>query len=320
MDIYFLGAGASHAGGLPVLKETLSFMLECPEIYNFLVKIFNVQKDQGKELLPSLDDVYSLIDFALFHDQNLGPFRQEELRSVRKKLNLSICRLFAQDSKQIDYQKAVKMYTTFAQQLSWDTSVVLSLNWDTALDFCLEKIMGWPLDYGVGEKQKKSYPLLKLHGSINWAWCDSCSQMTVVGYRFADWIRASCSVCGDRALHPMLIGPTTFPRHHYIPVEQIWQQALQYILRAKRLYFIGWSLDSIDLGALALVKRGLLLNKHNPQLYVLGHGLDGSYTREKLLSNSTVKGYLQFFGGKVKFKMDGFQGFIPCEEDFITID
>lgn len=320
MDIYFLGAGASHGGGLPALKETLSFMLEDPDIYNFLAKIFNIKDGQPKELLPLLDDIYSLIDFALFHDHNLGLFRQEQLRSLRKKLNFSICQLFAQDSSQVNYQKAVEMYTIFAKQLSFKNSAVFTLNWDTTLDYALEKKLGWQLDYGVGGKLKGSYPLLKLHGSTNWAWCDSCSQMTVVNYKAVSWLNISCSSCKDRALEPALIGPTTFPRHHYIPLENIWQRALQYILQAKRLYFIGWSLDSIDLGALALIKRGLLLNKRNPQLYVLGRGIPNPCTAEKLLNNTTARRYIQLFGEKVKFNMEGFKGLIPDEESFITID
>lgn len=318
--LFILGAGASKAGGIPALKELSGYIAEKPGVARFMREIFAVNSQLAHgAFLPRLDDIYSVVDYALFQDHRLGSFTQEDLRTLRRELNLSICRLFAKDTAKADYAGSVDIYRRFARELNMGQDAVLTLNWDTALDYVLECEKGWALNYGFTGTIQHGFPLVKLHGSVNWAWCEACTQLNVTGYDFKDWEKMNCQTCGETKLSPLLVGPTVLPRHKDTPLENCWLAAIKLIIQAERLYFIGLSLDAIDLGVFEMIKRGLLLNKKKPELFVLGHGFQATPKRKELLANGTVKRYIQLFGVDIGFYMQGFQGTIPGDVEFTRL-
>ncbi|MDS1030200.1 hypothetical protein RDV78_06805 [Bacillota bacterium LX-D] len=318
--VFILGAGASKAGGIPALKDILSCLMQQPKIAEFITKIFKADLHTTQEFLPGVDDLYSLIDFALYHDHHLGDFTQDDLRELRRELNLSICRLFSQDSHKVNTSGAYEVYRKFAEDLVYEEDAVLTLNWDTALDKVLSKELGWQLNYGIEKKEENSFPLLKLHGSINWLWCENCSQFSIKDDS-CQQEKMACPTCQKTNLSPLIVGPTVLPRHKDTPLENGWMTAMRYLISAERIYFIGLSLDAIDLALFELVKRGTMLNSHNPQIFVIGHGLENeefsSGVDQFFARNQTVQRYIQLFGPQTAFYMYGFAGPIPQDEEYV---
>ena len=57
------------------------------------------------------------------------------------------------------------------------TSSVITFNYDIALDYAFGSL-GHPIDYCISEAPARgSTPLLKLHGSLNWASCSKCGEI-----------------------------------------------------------------------------------------------------------------------------------------------
>lgn len=318
--VFILGAGASKAGGMPALNDMINYVSDGKVVADFLKTVFAADLNVKEvHLLPRVDDIYSLIDYALLHDHNLGGYKQEDLRSLRHELNLSICRLYARDSEQANFPGAVEIYRHFVQELVFDQDAVITVNWDIALDFVLQEEQGWNIDYGLANVMDKHFPLIKLHGSVNWAWCEDCSQLSMKGYNYAAWQDLRCPCCGEQSLSPLLVGPTVLPRHQDTCLENCWMAALKVLLQADRIFFIGLSLDAIDLGIYEVVKRGILLNTRHPRIFVIGHGLKQSSQAGELLGNVTVQRYIQLFGPEVVFNMCGFQGRLPAESAYISL-
>jgi hypothetical protein len=170
---------------------------------------------------------------------------------------------------------------------------VVSTNWDTTLDHALGRGTVAPVvDYctytipweryfghnqGAGDQPVPDVPsvwkrplklptikLLKLHGSLNWLWCPTCSRLFVSpvrnialhgtvpgGFRR----RVYCPECRptDRSkndtaplLREVLVTPTMIKRLDMVHLKMIWYNALVEISEAGRVFFVGYSAPPAD--------------------------------------------------------------------------
>ena len=57
------------------------------------------------------------------------------------------------------------------------TCSIMTFNYDYALDYALRQSLV-PIDYGLSESSgRQDIPLIKLHGSLNWAQCSKCKEL-----------------------------------------------------------------------------------------------------------------------------------------------
>lgn len=148
----------------------------------------------------------------------------------------------------------------------------LTLNYDVSLeytfyagaeryDYCLS---------GLGTNPSQS-PILKLHGSINWAQCDSCKKIVpykvedCVGkalnnvYRFTsneligplqiavDQKRSNLQCCGKFCNSSPVIVPPSWNKLQYgEPLSVVWRRAATELKSARNIFVFGYSLPETD--------------------------------------------------------------------------
>jgi NAD-dependent SIR2 family protein deacetylase len=184
-----LGAGFSKNAGIPLQNEFSNMILSScfndsidivitNAIKVFLKKVFNWE--EGNEL-PTLEDIFTMIDLSTGTGHNLGrAYTPKKLRALRRML---IYRCFQildyrfEHSNEID--QLLKFYLPDDREIL--THFVV-LNWDIVLERHLESIHNNPLiDYCIQAKpwgsdygSNPSVSIAKVHGSSNWVYCDNC--------------------------------------------------------------------------------------------------------------------------------------------------
>lgn len=201
-----LGAGFSCEAGLPSTTDIVQVFLNPPEnsllspevekeisrlLRKFWMDVFNY-KESGSR--PTLEDHFTVLDLAANVGRNIGPeYTPKRLRAIRR---LSIHRIFQILDTRYQQSKPIgKLLSTLHdKQLS-----VISTNWDIVVEnhFRRKGIQYsyvLPVENLKGEKINSSgVPLLMLHGSANWIYCDSCRRLY-----------AGESVNGKAALHALI--------------------------------------------------------------------------------------------------------------------
>jgi hypothetical protein len=236
--VYVLGAGFSYGGGLPLQTQILERILnydfdilsgDKPDYFIQLSKLFLPQKKSLKEFLdkvfssnqiPSLEDVFTLLDQTIAQRSYCLGYSWLELNSIREALKYAILIIFHDAAERLKEEKEefYKLLATFLidtrikANLKNDPFSIISLNWDTLLEdsiyWCLNRIKGIKrvdVDYccyttpigkncphtpSLVQKAKKIYniKILKLHGSANWLLCPNCDRLyTGIGSKENVW-------------------------------------------------------------------------------------------------------------------------------------
>ena len=173
--------------------------------------------------------------------------------------------------------------------VDYDTTFI-SFNYDLLLDNILQSFNVQP-DYALaGRFQKgieasgdltagtppvRTIPLLKLHGSANWAVCSqsSCDAPPIFyGSKSSDVlvdIRSNpCPTC-HRQMVPLMVPPTWNKGALQARVKNIWKRAVDELRRARRIFFIGYSLRETDSYFRYLLALALEENRDLEKIYVV---------------------------------------------------
>jgi hypothetical protein len=317
MDLYIFGAGASAAEGAPATRDFLARAYEylsphfdgrVMEVWRFLEAVFEVCIDGPDRFaaIPPVDEVISLVDWCLHVDQGLGPgYDPARLYQVRRSIEHLLCA--ALDAALDRSPKADGgPHSRFAQALRErprGSYALLSLNYDTLLDDAL-LAAGLTPDYGLSPEEADGPPLLKLHGSLNWAHCPACDQIEVAREQVAHLLPRvaglSCTRCGNRRLAGVIISPTWLKRYTPPPLTRVFDLALQAVRQARRIVFTGYSLPPADVAIHQVIRRGLLTRTvpDRPLIEVINRGPSAAITSR----------FTRLFGPGVRFDLSGFRG------------
>lgn len=250
--IYILGAGFSYDAGCPLQAQILdriqSFdvknLIRTSPISFDVVGHFDrarstlnkfLQAVFPKDIIPSLEDVFTLLDQTIETHGSCGGFGWRELEICRSALGQTILFTFHSASEAVESEMA-KFYRSVAAYVirerlrpgqSVDPLAIVSLNWDSVLEdaiyWCIDHLSAWKqidIDYCCYttplEKTSPHTPsplqkaaglynvkLMKLHGSANWLVCPNCDRLfTGVGARGTAWdlyVREKdCPECSKR--------------------------------------------------------------------------------------------------------------------------
>jgi NAD-dependent SIR2 family protein deacetylase len=206
--LLILGAGASHADGLPLQRDLLPFILTTEDqelagsasgaqVRDFVTTWFSISPET--EAFPTLEEVFGFIDVAIVHSVDLSAtWTVEALGHVRR--SLEQCIHFAIHHLREGYGHNYAAMWQTLDQANHNVSIV-TLNYDSSMeeafdplfpnsliDYCLpfmnyeappgvDAFDWWvnprdPSDYQAQGAQ--AYKILKLHGSLNWRYCRSC--------------------------------------------------------------------------------------------------------------------------------------------------
>jgi len=130
---------------------------------------------------PTLEDHFTLIDLAANTGHQLGvQYSPRKLRAIRR---FSIHRAFQILDSSFQYSDVINC---LLRELQKKTALSLvCINWDIVLEKHLRRLPA-AFDYGTAVEPLEPYgplhaagtvPLLKLHGSTNWVYCDSCRRL-----------------------------------------------------------------------------------------------------------------------------------------------
>lgn len=305
------------------------------EVKQFIQDLFQITDrllSKGSSGWPRIEDILSHLDIAI---QEQRPFSNDyplrKLEDLRYNVIYLIYKILNDSLKDLDNEATYK----FVRKISED-STIISLNYDIVVDNALLGLR-WDkygnrfrhVNYGCkirglidwnGFHLEPNYdnlcfpiPLCKLHGSLNWLYCPTCSAIDLteeekgVYYIFDHKEVETCSYCGTK-YEPLIITPTMVKRYDNSLLVQIWRYVEQAIRGADKLVFIGYSLPDSDSHIKYLINRGLALNQH---------AKDASLKIEVVTrlgapneKSDVIERYHKFFGNGIIYKPVGFENYL----------
>ena len=367
-QVIILGAGATKACGGPLTDEILpaalknwfemdgqQFSVNNREDLLFLAKefmrnCFNVPTDDDlitKDTCPSLPMVLSMLRRSTQLNLPIGNYDGEDLVKARRAIEYSIFAVIEATLQRIPYNKRFHTQLLEPFYRKGVEPTVISLNYDVIVDNAMfllsERFRGMePPDYGVdiATERYKDFcrggtfgNLLKIHGSLNWMYCEKCKRLDLFiseGMRtakaldelyhsvpFDDAYSCQGTPCRnshcDGFINPILITPTYVKDYENPHVDKVWKQAEEKLKEADRAVFIGYSLPTDDIEVAMLLKRGLdHLDRKQITVVEYVHGDDAKPTdqRTPIYGHPTGNRFRSLFGQDIDWQTTGFQGWL----------
>jgi hypothetical protein len=356
--VYIVGAGFSLHAGLPLQTEFTKALLASPQkaahdikpltayLGNFVHDVFDHNKTAMAKFWPELEDVFTNIDLAANTGHHLGRHHApSELRMTRRVL---LSRMMSMLNERFTAAEATggplwAKLDKFFTKLDVSRSAFISMNWDTVIERRLSALRGVnDFDYKCDAirasfpvKGKRivelrpllgsqTIPVVKMHGSVNWLYCDNCRQLywfpaagalnvakqlitqteakklgLVPARDFAKW---NCRECVDVPLTTRIATFSYLKALDFPMFERSWLSAEELLRHAKRWIFIGYSLPAADYEFKHLLKRVQLSREAPPEFVVVTGG-------KKNNTDNTYRNYQGFFGRDIRRKNNGDQNF-----------
>ncbi len=323
-DVLFVfGAGASHPDGVPLQADILPLILNgnIKEIQNskigkivieFISDNFFFKKE--KFLYPKLEAVFGFIDYFIQQKESLSlKYTNSDIINIKEyliKIIHYVINLQTNKESQ-NYKMFWKWIDAFNRNIS-----IITLNYDTLLEESFKFL--FPdrgiIDYAIpfmnyynfkdckdfnfwinsrepikikGNVKPFPYKILKIHGSLNWKYCNCCNQTLLtpwdkkidlyrdmfLGYTYPEREEYEYRCPLDKTDFQTLILPPSYLKGHSHPIlTQLMSEAGREIRSAKKIVFVGYSLSNADIHIKALFKKQLtenveiiVVNKRNSQ-------------------------------------------------------
>jgi hypothetical protein len=347
--VYIVGAGFSRYAGLPLQAGFTEALLEprADEEYPMLPLIghlgefvhgaFDHNVSAKAQFWPNLEDVFTNIDMAANTGHHLGSRHPPSMLRTTRRVLLArmMCMLHerftkAAEIKDNDWLRLNK----FFNGLDIQQSAFISINWDTVIERRLSELKNIAgFDYGCGaiaadlkgngtvvSKRKlpdnsQTLPVVKIHGSVNWLYCDNCRRLywfpaeeaievalqlirrqegkELKLTRLNDCERWNCSVCTEVPLTTRIATFSFLKALDFPMFETSWLSAEKLLRKAKKWIFVGYSLPAADYQFKHLLKRVQLSRAQPPEFVVITGG-----SRED--TEYTYANYQRFFGRGIR--------------------
>jgi len=299
--VFILGAGVSAPAGAPVMKDFLDrawqLFISPPDVARISMESFQTVFGAFKDLqrvrqnallnLENIETFFSSVELARLIGRFPGTKELKEVGSLYEALITLIVQTieytmpFPVVNRRVAPNGDFGAFTGLIYDLRESTIhkdfAFITFNYDIGLDFALSD-RGIPFDYWLEGHTipRQSYPLLKLHGSINWGFCPGC--VKVVAGDVKD-ISSSRNVSpGTKMIYatlgsripktkhddgrllegPLLVPPVVNKTEHQVLFREVWMKAAQVLAEAENIFVIGYSLPETDLFFRYLLALGLV--------------------------------------------------------------
>jgi NAD-dependent SIR2 family protein deacetylase len=332
--VFIVGAGFSANAGLPLQSGFTKLFLKAEGFTTgrsrYLMPLLRSFVKTDVSSYPELEDVFTMLDLSANSGHHLGvKFAPGELRKVRRMLlsrTIHMLNTAYLNGKKND-QSEREQLLDFVSKLSPKRHKFVSLNWDVVLEGCLGELQpNMPFHYSPEikpatiddddnelktcsiDKEVKSLLIAKMHGSINWLYCDCCrraysvpvdkvSRLGVQVLKLEEAAelygkkapsRLECPSCGvDLGVR---LATFSYRKALRAPMfESSWLEAEKALRYADRWVFIGYSLPAADFEFKYLLKRIQLARAESPEIFVVT-----KTDRDKV--SPTLASYTKFFG------------------------
>jgi hypothetical protein len=324
-----------------LLKLTNEFLTDC----------FNVPTDKRpikKENCPSLPMLLSMLRRSVEMDQPLGKWHGERLLKAKRAIEYTI---FAVIEAALQHIPKNKQFHQNLLEPLYNRNIepsVVSLNYDVIVDnsmFSLsEQFQGsrppaYHVDistprYRTFSKNGVYGQLFKIHGSLNWLYCEKCKRLDLFvskGMRtakaldelyhsvpFDDAYSCRGTPCRNRPIcdgfiGPILVTPTYIKDYDNPHIANVWREAEHAMKESDRAVIIGYSLPTDDVEVAMLLKRGL---DHLPRNRItIVEYVDGDIQKHKKMRTSlenhpTGQRFRSLFGPGLDWQTTGFEGWL----------
>ena len=341
--VFIVGAGFSSYAGLPLQKDFTKALLEAIHYKEtapskliveylsvFIQKVFGAHETAGAREWPELEDIFTNIDLPANTGHYLGAdYSPTKLRTLRRALIARIIRMLRSRYEQARRDRGDnwrRLENVFGS-IDLASSAFISMNWDTVVEegiSAADPELG--IDYGCdsvfatfpknGRKIKipvaeprRMVPVVKIHGSTNWLYCDNCrsvfafpaGQTIEIAKQLLskeDWGRIDpehshaygqwrCVRCPRVPLSTRLATFSYLKALDFPMFQKSWSSAAGVLQGARTWVFIGYSLPPADYEFKHLLKRVQLSHKDGPRLILITGGDNRSRTEHN---------YRRFFG------------------------
>lgn len=311
----------------------------------FVNGVFDHNKSAKAAYWPTLEDVFTNIDLAANSGHHLGPnYSPSALRTERRVLLARMMYMLHERYSEAESKRAADWLQLNAFLLGLDVpkSSFISMNWDTVIERRLAELRDIQVvDYGCGaiparfprdgtvikkrllRKGLPSVRIAKMHGSVNWLYCDNCRRLYWFPPRKAMMVanqlirreeavkldprtldgcaRWCCTNCTDVPLTTRIATFSYLKALDFPMFEKSWLSAERALRSADKWIFIGYSLPAADFEFKHLLKRVQLSRRRAPEFVVITGGLisdcDQTYTNYQGFFGRGIKRESNFFGG-----------------------
>jgi hypothetical protein len=363
--VIIVGAGFSQYAGLPLTENFTKSLLEARKyptglsrvlvefLSRFIHDSFGHSSKAGAKYWPSLEDIFTCVDLSSNSGHHLGPrFAPADLRTVRRALLARTIGMLYQANKDPRKRKSGdwRQLKRLFDRIDPKRIGFISMNWDNVIeknltgtyteqlfDYCCDAQHALfpedgstirPVDPLVKRRDvDEAVPIIKIHGSANWLYCDNCRELfwfhpdeswriaaQIIGQ--ADLNRISrfltkkkqtalmasiktesriwCCSCSDQVPLGTRIATFSYQKALDFPMfQKSWFSAERLLQNARRWVFIGYSLPPADYEFKYLLKRVQLARLRSPEFIVVSGG-------SKRGVKATYDNYQRFFGNTIK--------------------
>jgi len=207
-QVFILGAGFSRHAGLPLQSQFTEYLLKARYYHTgtskalmaYLSEFVHDTFDRGRHaksnIWPELEDIFTSIDLSANHGHHLGArWSPAKLRTVRRALLVRTIRMLGRAYEKAPKNRDWRRLDRFLRCLNLEGTAFINMSWDTVLEQRLTEIFPRAVySYGghvhrstfVGQEgvirteglnkscSQKPAVITKVHGSINWLYCDNC--------------------------------------------------------------------------------------------------------------------------------------------------
>ncbi len=345
--VFFLGAGATRdvISSAPVNKDLVKKALEdfgnTPEgisVWSFIGNLFT-----GRNLPPVDNQIWNLLDFIVQEGKSpSSSYNLEQISEIRNNLLTLIIKEF---KKSLNPQLIPHdTYKDFVNVIVDSESSIISTNYDIFIDNALtghqcfnygvkirvavaelesnRKISGFKRPSRSGETRINTgkIKLLKIHGSLNWLYCNKCNEVDIaIGEKLdADALKelyCSYEHCTNR-YEPLLVTPTMFKDYENRIIKESWIHAEKELKAADNLIFIGYALKDEDYQIRCLLMKALLNKPEGYKKVIVIDKKPEDDEERQLLKENVENKYRNLYGDIVKFELIRFAEFVKTIRNF----
>lgn len=309
--LFIFGAGASIAEGAPLQKDILSLIIDsnderlnASEAAAIVKSFINESFDVSGGLYPSLESVFGYLDYFISKKESLGKnYPTAKILEIRQALIQLIHYVIA-----IPGINKKGVYKQFWEKVAAENRniSVITMNYDTLLDEAFDFL--YPdksyIDYCVSLMNYHHYPeigafnwwinprepvpiwnggnpkpikLIKIHGSVNWKYCNCCNQVLLTpwdtqidlssmcfkGYIYAscenpetEEFELACPLDGNK-FETFIVPPSHIKELSHPAINKLFDEAALEIRKTKQIIFVGYSFPEADVHIKALLKKNL---------------------------------------------------------------
>lgn len=172
-------------------------------------------------------------------------------------------------------------------------TTLITTNYDGCIDQAIGE-MGIPCEYLIGQPgyigNREIARLVKMHGSINWFYCESCQEMDRydLGYikeayqkdRLSYPVMGICKHCGGLS-RPMIVPPLSLKFLMFPSLAGLWDRTQIAFQEAKVILVVGYSFSEADTYITKMISRAMGADKSKRLLIVdLDRSLAASVTQK----------------------------------------